>query len=109
MIRIIKIKELPESIAEENSMSFENNISYVINELSANENAHVVSNMTSLSINRYEISGAAKAWIPIKKDNEIIVTPAVSYMLNVFLSDDSVVKKIVNHPLIPSIMKNVKD
>jgi hypothetical protein len=110
-LRKLKIEwpEFQKINKEENSMSFENNISYVINELSTNENAHVVSNMTSLSINSYEINGAAKAWIPIRNDNEIIITPAVSYMLNVFLSDDSVVKKIVNYPLIPSIMENIKD
>lgn len=65
----------------------------------------MVSDKAALEIISYEIDGAAKAWISFVKDGETILTPAVSYKLNVLLGDETVVSKIVDCPLIPSYLK----
>lgn len=105
-LRKLKIKwpEFQKIDKEENAVSFENNMSLLMNDLSAGEDAHVISAMTSIPIEKYEVNGAAKAWVPFVKDGKTYITPAISYKLNVFLKDESMITKIVDSLLIPSYL-----
>lgn len=106
-LRKLKIKwpEFQKIEKDEAPATFDENIFHLIDDLSNNDTAHVVSDKAALEIISYEIDGAAKAWISFVKDGETILTPAVSYKLNVLLGDETVVSKIVDCPLMPSYLK----
>ncbi|HSW60543.1 MAG TPA: hypothetical protein VLJ60_07060, partial [bacterium] len=88
-------------------MSFEENLSILVTGLSSDKGTHVVlSSTATLEIDGYEIDGAAKAWLPVEKDGEILIIPGMSYKLNVFVTgDEPVLTKIVDYPLVPDFVK----
>lgn len=106
-LRKLKVRwpEFQKIDKEEIVETIENNLDEIIISLSNNDEAFVSYGQTSLGINNYEINSVAKAWILVKSADGMIISPAISYRLNVFLEDKSIIAKLVDMPLMPLKIK----
>jgi hypothetical protein len=100
-LRSLKSKwpEFKENKAVENKISYCKSINDLVDELANNNKAHLVGNMTTWEIDEYNLSGAAKAWIPVYDSNEnVILIPSISYIVEVYFGEH-LTTRILDYPL----------